>query len=664
MIANQVILSSIWYFASCMDFSNQAINLVKATVRNYIWSGKRESNTRARVKWATAVLPIVRGGVKILDPQWQTSALLIKLLIRGMSVGYEPWKTLVRHRVAQTKQSRRGKWVANANWIMNNRQIVKQGSTMWQGIMRAWNSIQSGLEQQAPTSWTEIMRQPLYGNRLLTNEVGIQWGTEPRSNMIWWPGKGLKTIKDIAKREGQGWKEYQELRGMRRTRVAPHLYNRLTNSIPWEATPRPLNTVGQWLAEIEEDDTIHQVLHLQQTDPIMATVYRKERNERLTPIGTQQHIPEWAREVRIVRTIGNRHTILDYNPVGDTPDEQTLWLFGNTWIEAMEWDPKDWSWRRLGMLPDTSVLNYTTKRGYRIALRQENHQMPLDAELEAAGHDGKARAKFWNRIWHPYLPRKVSAMQWLMLADGLPVGSWREKLSLDGACQLCILQERETAKHAFLECEEVKQVWELFRKTREKTNLPPAYLNWNDISRGLMTIPNGPSVESDLRWDTASEFSINMETPWDVLRAQILWAIWSQRLSHAFNDERFHRGLVLWYAWRNTVYTAIEAFKELHRHKRNEERRQEQIACFKQVWTAANLFGRTDGDDIKWHLTPPQDFLPQELGAWVVPPIRIHRTSPSPDPEAEFVAQQDFSVIVDDFLAEIGNNYPAQQQAT
>ena len=68
MVANQVILSSIWYFASCMTFSNKALNLVRATVRNYMWSGKKEVGARARVKWATAVLPIVRGGVKIMDP--------------------------------------------------------------------------------------------------------------------------------------------------------------------------------------------------------------------------------------------------------------------------------------------------------------------------------------------------------------------------------------------------------------------------------------------------------------------------------------------------------------------------------------------------------------------------------------------------------------------
>lgn len=138
MVSNQVVLSSIWYLASCTDFSGKSLKLARAIVRNYIWSGKRESRARARVKWTTSVLPIVRGGVKILDPEWQASTLMVKLLIRGMSVGYEPWKSLVRYRVAQTKQSRRGRWPSHANWIMNSQNLVKQGSTMWQGVMKAW----------------------------------------------------------------------------------------------------------------------------------------------------------------------------------------------------------------------------------------------------------------------------------------------------------------------------------------------------------------------------------------------------------------------------------------------------------------------------------------------------------------------------------------------
>lgn len=65
-------------------------------------------------------------------------------------------------------------------------------------------------------------------------------------------------------------------------------------------------------------------------------------------------------------------------------------------------------------------MNYTTKQGYRVALHQSNQVMKVDAELTAEGYDSKARAKFFNRIWHPYLPWKVAAMQWLILAEGLP----------------------------------------------------------------------------------------------------------------------------------------------------------------------------------------------------------------------------------------------------
>ena len=90
MIANQVVLSSIWYLASCTNYTGKSLKIAKATVRNYVWLRKKGSCARAKVKWDTDVLPIVKGGVKILDPKWQASALLIKLLIRGLSVGYEP----------------------------------------------------------------------------------------------------------------------------------------------------------------------------------------------------------------------------------------------------------------------------------------------------------------------------------------------------------------------------------------------------------------------------------------------------------------------------------------------------------------------------------------------------------------------------------------------
>lgn len=78
MVANQVVFSSIWYLASCTNILGKALKLARATIRNYIWSDRRDAGTRARVKWDTTILPIVRGGIKILDPPMANLGLTCK----------------------------------------------------------------------------------------------------------------------------------------------------------------------------------------------------------------------------------------------------------------------------------------------------------------------------------------------------------------------------------------------------------------------------------------------------------------------------------------------------------------------------------------------------------------------------------------------------------
>ena len=98
--------------------------------------------------------------------------------------------------------------------------------------------------------------------------------------------------------------------------------------------------------------------------------------------------------------------------------------------------------------------------------------MPLDGELEGAGMDSKTRANFFNKIWHPYLPRKVSAMHWLILSEGLPVGDWRARIGLSNICQFCADQARETLSHAFLDCTSINRAWTLFQTPDELQDLP------------------------------------------------------------------------------------------------------------------------------------------------------------------------------------------------
>lgn len=140
-------------------------------------------------------------------------------------------------------------------------------------------------------------------------------------------------------------------------------------------------------------------------------VYIKLTSEQLILSANNNPLPigQYS-EVRVARCGGAKRRIIDYNPQETDDPELTLWLWGNDWINNLEWDPKERTWRRIGLLVDTTILDYCTKRGYRVALKQNNHTMKLDAELEEAGYNSKAKVRFFNRIWYPYLPRKVSAM--------------------------------------------------------------------------------------------------------------------------------------------------------------------------------------------------------------------------------------------------------------
>jgi hypothetical protein len=47
-------------------------------------------NPRAKVGWDSAILPNIQGGVKIFDPFAQASALLAKMITRGLEPGPKP----------------------------------------------------------------------------------------------------------------------------------------------------------------------------------------------------------------------------------------------------------------------------------------------------------------------------------------------------------------------------------------------------------------------------------------------------------------------------------------------------------------------------------------------------------------------------------------------
>jgi hypothetical protein len=191
--------------------------------------------------------------------------------------------------------------------MMNARNLVKQGSSLWQGIMKAWHTMQSRLEQQDPTCWAEIIRQPLFGNRFLTNTIGIQWGTDARSTMLRWMEKGMRSLGDMANLEGHGWLPFEQNPKLRPNSFTRAIYNRILQSIPWDNNPPNFISPGQWVAPKEADGSIHRVLHITCVEPLEATLYLKDATEMLTP-APQQHLCfcEELGEVRVVCCLGEK----------------------------------------------------------------------------------------------------------------------------------------------------------------------------------------------------------------------------------------------------------------------------------------------------------------------------------------------------------------------
>jgi hypothetical protein len=84
LVANQALISSMWYLATCWNPNSRMCNQMKGMVRNFIWGGKA-SNTRAKVKWDSLILSLFSGGLGIIDPKAQSEALFAKLLVKGFA---------------------------------------------------------------------------------------------------------------------------------------------------------------------------------------------------------------------------------------------------------------------------------------------------------------------------------------------------------------------------------------------------------------------------------------------------------------------------------------------------------------------------------------------------------------------------------------------------
>jgi hypothetical protein len=79
LVANQVIMVSIWYNVDCWNPNPRMYDQMKALVRNFIWGGWAEK-TQVKVKWDVITLLVCKRGLGVINPRAQVKAMLAKLV--------------------------------------------------------------------------------------------------------------------------------------------------------------------------------------------------------------------------------------------------------------------------------------------------------------------------------------------------------------------------------------------------------------------------------------------------------------------------------------------------------------------------------------------------------------------------------------------------------
>jgi len=373
LVANQVLLTSIWYLAACWNPNPRMCCQVRRVIRNFIWGGK-DAPTRAKVKWDTLVLLIAQGGLGVTDPKSQSKALLAKLLVRGLAPGNKPWKELIRHKADQTRLPVHGKGPTNPdlNWLLSTPKFKRLQCSMWKSIVGAWLKVRPGLTKSDPMTADEILRQPLFGNPSILSASGTPLGVSGLNEGCTFAHSGCSRVKDLWSLENKDW------RGLSKLGMSHHASNRrckdiITASIPWRPDEHDNHIqVRDWIGNPIPGtcnllDWVYHVLAHTCGKAEVLEFQKLMLNGRIQATSQQVHTI-FTVNYRTVRVLHQKKPGATLEVARDlsTPGKKPLlyWIFETGFIQDLPWDPGKWHWRSNLPLGDAPFFRYTAKRGY------------------------------------------------------------------------------------------------------------------------------------------------------------------------------------------------------------------------------------------------------------------------------------------------------------
>jgi hypothetical protein len=106
-------------------------------------------------------------------------------------------------------------------------------------------------------------------------------------------------------------------------------------------------------------------------------------------------------------------------------------------LQDLDWDLGEWTWKKTGNMQETIFFGYNSKRGYRLGLIEQGKPTTFELQLRNKGLGDTHRNDIYKKLWHPWLPRRVTTFMWFTLIGGLLLGTWLAQIGHIGSCQLC-----------------------------------------------------------------------------------------------------------------------------------------------------------------------------------------------------------------------------------
>jgi hypothetical protein len=330
--------------------------------------------------------------------------------------------------------------------------------------------VRPGLSKATLTSTVEILRQPIFGNPLILNQLGAPLGISGLSEGNAFARVGCTRIKDLWNRVRQEWKSLAELE------MSYHASNRkyketFIANIPWllSEDSSPLKS-GDWISNPAplSGPPLEWIYYIIDAAPSRAKVieFKRISPEGRIQASTNQVISIATNSFLLVRILSQESAKVSFRVAKElkTPNKKTpiFWIFETGFIQDLPWDLGEWHWKPTPPLGDASLFGYTAKRGY---INAKAHTSPLRMISFIQG------LSMWNtttqqaiaRIWHNSRPRKVGTLIWLTLNQGLPVGSWLKFMGIPPNCKVCNLDAEETPQHCLLDCPMARKAWKAFK---------------------------------------------------------------------------------------------------------------------------------------------------------------------------------------------------------